>query len=162
MKRNFIKLCAVLVILTMTLSSAASVIIPPEVKTFLLHFYSEFNVAADALINAAESTNDPAALAKALNAYADRIEPLFNRLAELEIKYSAYFEMMEEKEDDESSGDAEVDRAAAEFDKYEEKLPIAMMKVFQHYEHPEVMKVLERLRNIMPPDEDDDDDEDYY
>lgn len=145
---------AILFVLVFVFSYSASVTIPAEVKSFMLHFYSEYTLAAEAIINAVEKTDDPVALAEALNFYADKIEPLMPRLAELEEEYKDFFDSVEDLDDDEI-GDPDIDKAAEEFEKYEEQMVHAMMRIFQHYEHPDIKSAMERIENLMDTYDDD-------
>ncbi len=157
MKKIF-KACVFFLIIFLALSAYASGSIPPELKTFLLHFYQEFSSAVEELSTAIQKTDQPAVMAKAITQYTDRLEPLFAKLAEYEEKYQDFFLMMEEN-DGQSMGDDELDRMAEGFEKFEERLTLAMMKVFPHIENPDIMAALQRLKEIMPDDDDDEDDD---
>lgn len=156
------KCLCILFILWLYVPVYASPTIPPEVKSYLLHFFNEFSVASEAFISTAENTDDPSALAKALNTYTDHIGPLFAGLAELEEKHSSFFSMMEGLSDDDSIGDPDIDRAAENFEQYEDKMTAAMMKIFNHIDHPEILSALENLQNVMSYDDEDYDDEGEY
>ncbi len=131
---------------SMAFRTEASLPIPPEVKDFTLRFMKAFGDASLSLAERLDSTEDPDEMARALNTYADAVEPLARGMADLEKKYPEFFENLDE---DEEILDPDMLKAEEAFDKTQERMEPSMMKVFHNIENPGIQAALERLEEVM-------------
>ncbi|GEM_PF-2701632 len=122
--------------------------IPPEVKSYVIKFFNEYGNAAKNMADRVQKTDDPVVIAAALDKYVDAIAPLMKGMEDLRKKYKEFFDAMEE-ENRENSGDADIDRANAAFEKAQQGLMSAMQKIASHMEHPKVEAAMERLEEFM-------------
>jgi len=148
-KRSALFLCILSAVLFSFLApSLAARSIPPEVKSYVIKFFNEYGNATKSLADRVKATNDPVQIAGALDKYVDTIAPLMKGMDDLQKKYKDFFDAMEE-DDRENSGDADIDRANAEFEKKQQEIMTAMQKISSHMEHPKVEAAMERLEKIM-------------
>lgn len=126
--------------------------IPPEVKSYVIKFFNEYGGATQIMADRIQKTDDPVQIAGALDKYVDTVEVLMKGMADLQKKYKDFFDAMEEDER-QDSGDADIDRANAAFEKAQQGLISAMQKIASHMEHPKVEAAMERLGKIMDESE---------
>lgn len=123
---------------------------PPEVKTYTLKFFQGMTAAQQTLSASVNAAKSPAQIAAAINAYNDALEPLIDGQVALEAKYPQYYASFNQSDDDQSSGDAEVDAAQKKFDATQESFEnTAMAKIMQNYSKPEVNAAMTRMQEIM-------------
>jgi len=122
--------------------------IPPEVKSYVIKFFNEYGNATKTMADRVQKTDDPEQIAGALDKYVDTVAPLMKGMDDLQKKYKDFFESMEEEER-QDSGDADIDKANAEFEKTQQGMMDAMQKIASHMEHPKVEAAMERLEKIM-------------
>ena len=122
--------------------------IPPEVKNYVIKFFNEYGNATKTMADRVQKTDDPEQIAGALDKYVDAVAPLMKGMDDLQKKYKDFFESMEEEER-QDSGDADIDKANAEFEKTQQGMMAAMQKIASHMEHPKVEAAMARLEKLM-------------
>ena len=138
-------LCAVALLAPM---ASAARPIPPEVKNYVIKFFNEYGNAAKTMADRVQKTDDPVQIAGVLDKYVDTIAPLMKGMDDLQKKYKDFFESMGEEER-QNSGDADIEKANAEFEKTQQGMMAAMQKIVSHMEHPKVEAAMERLEKII-------------
>lgn len=155
-------------ILSLLLAASPSLAqpIPPEVKSFSLKFFKEMGELNATLADEIGQASQASQVALAVETYTVKVEPLVEGMAALEKKYQNFFKEMQNREDEEGTGDAELDRALDEFEKISERLERAMLgSLIPYLEDEQVQANLIRLQQMMDrlslQDEDEDDDSDW-
>ena len=146
MRKNTVFALLMLSLLAFVNVAGAASSVPAEVKSFMLKFLDAYGNAVDVLARDVSKTEDPSKMAAALVRYADTLEPLMAKMAELEQKYENFFDS---RDDDEKTGDAEMDLATDVFVKKMSGMMTAMQKIAANMENPDVAEAMDRLENIM-------------
>lgn len=166
--KRFLMVSGLTLALLLAPLAAVSQPIPPEVKSFTLRFLKDMGEANTDLVSALDRAERPEQMTRAIDAFTTRIEPLVDGMIAMEEKHREFFAAMSKKGDDESSGDAEIDRAMEEFEVTGGRIEASMSKLIPHLEDPGLQAALQRLQQLMErltveyeDEEDHDDDEEW-